>query len=193
MPAILQEVFDNGGSDNNPLLNSVTDTLGPPRLKFKTADDPTVDFINPIPKPVSGIKYSYWKQIYLKCSEAPNTQCDNFKWYTDAIGFGTGVSFKIGTQTPIRNAGSKAGYDLATGVIGESGDVMTNHSDVSASSDAFAFTLGSPKNVSCSEPGNIINAIGETTNYIVLQVEVINTATVGTPTNTILTWKWDEI
>jgi hypothetical protein len=194
MTATLQVIFDNGGSDGNPANEDIVDALGPPRLKMKTADNSTIDNVNPIPKPAAGTNYSFWKQVYLKCSVAPSSQCDNFKWYTDGSGFGTGIALKIGTQTPTKNSGSDAGYEVATGTIGETGDEMVAaHAGLSGSADAFGFTTGAPKTVSCSEAGTKIDAIGETTNYIILQAEVGTTASAGTPSNETLTWKWDEI
>jgi hypothetical protein len=71
--------------------------------------------------------------------------------------------------------------------------MVAGHAGLSASSDLFGYTSAAPKSVTCGEAGNIINAIGETTNYILLQAEVINTASAGTPSNETFTWKWDEI
>jgi hypothetical protein len=192
--ATLQEKLDTGGSDGNPANQDVIDALGPPRIKFKTADNKTIDNVNPIPKPAAGTNYSFWKSIYLRCSVAPSSQCDNFKYYTDGGGFGTGIALKIGTQHPVKTSISNAGYEVATGTIGETGNEMVaGHAGLSASSDLFGYTSAAPKSVTCGEAGNIINAIGETTNYILLQAEVINTASAGTPSNETFTWKWDEI
>lgn len=194
MTATLQEVFDNGGTDGTPANETVVDALGPPRLKMKTADNATIDNVNPIPKPAASLNYSFWKQVYLKCSVAPSSQCDNFKWYTDGGGFGTGIALKIGTETPTKNSGSDAGYEVATGTIGESGDEMVAaHAGLNGSTSAFGFTSAAPKSVSCSEAGSLINAQNETTNYIVLQAEVGTGASAGTPSNETVTWKWDEI
>jgi hypothetical protein len=132
--------------------------------------------------------------VYLKCSVAPSSQCDNFKWYTDGSGFGTGIALQIGTETPTKNSGSNAGYEVADGSVGETGIAMiTGHAGVSGKADAFSFTSAAPKTVSCSEAGSLINAQNETTDYIILQVEVINTASAGTPSNETVVWRWDEI
>lgn len=194
MAATLKEYFDFGGSDTAPGTNQEVDALGPPRLKFKTADDATIDNINPIPVPAAGTNYSYWKQIYLKCTVAPSSQIDNVKWYTDGGGFGTGITIKAGTETPTKNSGSNAGYEVATGTPGSTGNEMVAaHAGLTGSSDAFGYTLGSPKTISISEAGAIINAINETTNYLILQAEVGITASAASPPNEIVTWKWDEI
>jgi hypothetical protein len=192
MAAVLHQFFDYGGTDGSPSSKDV-DGIGPPELKMKTADNWNIDNVNPIPKPPSGLNYSYWKQVYLECMTAPNTSCNNFRWYTDGSGFGTGIALKIGVQFPIRTKLLKTGYDVATGVVGESGDVMTDHSDITSSVDAFGKVVGAPMVVSCNEDGNLINAIGETTNFIVLQAEVGPTAVAGTKDNETITWKWDEV
>ena len=92
MAAVMDVYFDFGGSDTSPGTEQDTDALGPPRMRFKTADDATIDLNNPIPIPPSGTKYSYWKQIYLYCGTQPATQVDNIKFYTDGGGFGAGCA-----------------------------------------------------------------------------------------------------
>ena len=194
MAATLVEVFDNCGTDTNPANETVVDALGPPRLKMKTADNATIDNVDPIPKPAAGLNYSYWKQIYLKCTVAPSGQCNNFRWYTDGGGFGTGIALKVGLQFPTKTHVSNAGYEVATGVVGESGDEMVAaHAGLSSSGDAFGYTSSSELTVSCSETSSQIDAIDETTNYLVLQAEVGPTAGAGTPGNETVTWKWDEV
>lgn len=194
MAATLVCVLDTVGSDNNPGTSTTVDALGPPRIKFTTSDTHLVDNNNPIPKPSSGTKYSFWKSLHLKCTVAPSSQIDNLKWYTDGSGYGTGITLKAGTETPTKNSGSSTGYGLATGSVGDSGNEMiASHPDITGSSDAFGYTSGSPKSISISEAGAIINATNETSDYLVLQVEVISTAAVGEPASENGVWKWDEI
>ena len=64
MASVMNECFDNGGTDTNPANETVTDLLGHPRLKMKTADNATIDNVNPIPKPAgAGTNYSFLKQV----------------------------------------------------------------------------------------------------------------------------------
>ena len=189
MAADLSVYFDFGGSDNNPGTEQDTDALGPPSIRFKVADDATIDTNDPIPIPGSGTGYSYWKQVYLYCDTAPSTQVDNIKFYTDGGGFGTGITLKAGDEFPVKNSTADTGYDVANAA-----EVMTNHTDITASTDAFTFTSGSPlSGPTISEAGNVINAIGETTNYLVLQLEVADTASPGDLANETLTFQYDEI
>ena len=83
---------------------------------------------------------SFWKQIYLKVTGGTFTQIDNVKFYTDGGGFGTGISTFVGDQLPTKNSGSDAGYVVATGTVGTSGNAMVaSHAGVSAQTDAFIY------------------------------------------------------
>jgi len=195
MAAVFNVNFDFGGSDGTPGTEQNTDGLGPPNVRMKTADDATIDSTNPIPIPPSGTRRSFWKQLYLYCATAPSTQVDNVKFYTDGGGFGTGITLYVGEQFPTKNSGSDAGYEVAAGTVGQDGDEMVaNHGGITSKADAFSFTSGSPlSGPSISEAGNIIDAIGETTNYIVVQMDVADTASPGDLTDETMTFQYDEI
>lgn len=184
MAATFDVTYDNGGSDNSPGASAAVTNL-----RFNAEDTNDQDTASPIVIPGAGTEYSYWKQIYLKCTQAPDTQVDNVKVYTDgALGWGTGVAVKVGDGNQTKNSGSSAGYDVANAQ-----EVMTNHTHVSASTDLFTYTSGSPRSVNISESGSIINALNETTDYLVLQAEVQSTATQGTKATETATYQWDEI
>ena len=70
---------------------------------------------------------------------------------------------------------------------------MTTHANITAKTDAFSFTSGSPKTVTISEAGNIIDASGETTNYVVGQMDVADTASPGDLADETWTFQYDEI
>ncbi len=195
MAADMSVYFDFGGTDTSPGSEQDTDALGPPRLRFKTADDATIDLNNPIPIPAAGTKYSYWKQIYLLCSTAPDTQVDNIKFYSDGTNFGSGVTVKVGDETPDKTNASNAGYEVATGTPGDTGDEMVAaHAELTGSTELFGnYTSGAPKDVSITEAGNIINVQNETSDYIILQMEVTSAASPGTLSSETLTWRYDEI
>jgi len=189
MVADLSVYFDFGGSDNTPGTEQDTDALGPPNIRFKQADNATIDANDPIPIPAAGSEYSRWKQIYLYCDTAPSTQVDNIRFYTDGTGFGTGITVNVADQFPVKNSGADTGYDVS-----DANEVMTTHTDITSVTDAFTFTSGSPlSGPSISEAGNVINAIGETSNYLVLQMVVASTASPGDLANETFTFKYDEI
>lgn len=187
--------FDFGGSDGSPgTAHNVTDN-GSNKIRFKTADDADIDVNNPIPVPTTGYNYSYWKHIYLKCTDDTGlTQIDNVKFYSDGgNSFGTGIGLMVGSQTPTNNSGSNAGYDDAGGTEGSTGSAITTHGSVSANDSVFGFTSGSPKDVSISESGSIIDATNEKTDYIILQLSVASTASGGALTAETLTFSYDEV
>ena len=194
MVAVLKIYYDYGGSDGSPgTAHNVTDN-GSNKIRFKTDDDADIDSNNPIQIPTDGsIHYSFWKHIYAYCSTAPSTQIDNIKLYSDGSGFGTGITLYTATTTPTKNSGASSGYAVAIGTVGSSGKVMTEHGSVSAIADMFSYTSTSPLTVSISESGNIINSIGETSDYVVLQLAVSSTASGGTLTAESLSLQYDEI
>lgn len=196
MVADFDVFYDFAGTDATPGTEQDTDGLGPPNIRFKTNDNATIDVIDPVPIPVAGTNRSYWKQIYIKCNTAPDTQVDNIKFYTDGAGYGTGITLNVGDQFPVKNSLSDAGYEVATGTPGTSGDdVVTQHAGISSVTDAFTFTTGGSElsGPTISESGSIINAIGETSNYLILQADVITTATPGNKADETLTFQYDEI
>jgi len=195
MVAVFSVYFDTGGTDATPGASTDVDGLGAPNLRFKTNDNTTIDSVDPVPIPSAGTNYSYWKQIYLYCDTAPDTQVDNVKFYTDGGGFGTGITLNVGDEFPAHKSTSNAGYEVATGTSGTTGNEVTaNHALVTGVTDAFTFTSGSPlSGPTISEDGSIINAIGESTNYLVLQLAVVSTATPGNKSDETCTFQYDEI
>jgi|TARA_B110000438_G_scaffold244984_1_gene245713 hypothetical protein len=194
MVATVAVFFDNGGTNGNPSAQTDTSSLGPPNLRFKTADNSTIDNQNPIPIPSGSAVNSFWKQIYLKVTGGTFTQIDNVKFYTDGGGFGTGITTFVGNQLPVKNSGANTGYVVATGTVGTSGNAMVaSHAGISAQTDAFTFTSGSPKAITISEAGGLMNATNETTNYLVCQMNVANNAGPGNLADETWTYQYDEI
>lgn len=185
-------VFVETGPNATPVETDTT-ALGPPNIRFKTQDDATIDANNPIPIPASGTKRSFWKHIFLKATAGPFTQIDNVKFFTDGTGFGTGITVFVGDETPIKTSVSTAGYDQATGMVGDDGDELTTHTNITAKTDAFTFTSGTPKSVTIGEAGAIIDAVNETTNYVIGQMDVASTAGPGDLPNETWTFQYDEI
>ena len=195
MVGVVSVYLDTGGTDGTPGTSTDVDALGPPSIRFKTADNPTIDTVAPVPIPTSGTNYSFIKSLYIKCDTAPDTQIDNFRFYTDGTGFGTGITTYVGDQFPTKNSGSSSGYKVATGTVGTTGTEMTvNYPGITTKTDAFTFTSGSPLiGPTISETGNKIDLAGETTNYIVFQANVINTASPGNKPDETWTFIYDEI
>lgn len=191
MVATFNVMLDTGGTDTSPGSSTNTDPLGPPNMRFKYADDALVDSNDPIPIPAAGTKYSRWKSLYLKCTSPPNTQVNNVKFYTDGGAFGTGITCRVGQQFPTKNSGSSSGYRVATPVDTA---ILSNYAGISSVADAFTYTSGSPlTGPAITESGNIIDATNETTNYLIIQMEVISTASPGNLADETWTLQYDEI
>lgn len=189
MVATVDVYTDFGGAVNAPGTKQDIDPLGPPNGRFKDADNNTIDLLNPLTIPPSGTFRSRWKHFYIRVAVAPTTQIDNIKIYSDGVGFGTGISVDVGNETPVNTAAGDGGYDVSD----VSDELLTNHVDITAVTDLFTFTSGSPKTVSISEAGSVLNAIAEECDYVIMQMLVLNTASPGDLADETVTWEYDEI
>ena len=69
-------------------------------IRFKAADNDTVDANNPLAIPPSSTIYSYIKQFRFYAATTPSNTINNLKFYTDGSnGFGTGVGLGAKTFT----------------------------------------------------------------------------------------------
>jgi len=198
MVATVHVFFDFGGSDTMPGTPQDTNALTPVNIRFKTNDNATIDAIDPIPIPATGSNFSYFKQIYIEVTAGTFTQINNVQFYTDGSNFGTGITTSIADQLPAHTSVSDAGYEVATGTPGTTGDEMiTVHAGITTETDAFSFTsactFAPGDSTAIGEAGNIINAIGESTNYWVVQMEVASTASPGDLADETWTFQYDEI
>lgn len=189
MVATMDVFTDFAGANNAPGTLQDTDPLGPPNVRFKYADNNTIDLNDPIPIPSAGTNRSRWKHMYIRCAVAPDTQIDNMKIHSDGAGFGTGITVNVGDGTQVKNSGSSAGYEVSD----VADEALTGHADIATVTDFFTFTVGSPRTISISEAGSIINLATETSDYVVLSMEVINTASPGNLTDETITYEYDEI
>ncbi len=169
-------------------------TGAPPNIRFKTADDFNIDTNDPIPIPASGVKRSFWKSIFLKAIAGPFTQITEVKFFTNGGSFGTGILTEVADELPNHNSTSTSGYSEATGVQGDDGDEMVaNYGGLTGKQDAFGFVSMTPKDVTISETDNKIQNVGESTNYLVFQMEVDSSAGPGDLPNETWTFQYDEI
>ena len=198
MTAATMHIYvDWGGSDGTPgTASDITSAT----LRLKTAENITADTNSPIPVPDTGTNYSYWRQVYLKCTAKNDmTQVDNIKFFGDSAVFTgyTGVVLYAGGQLPTKNSGANTGYEIATGTGGTTGDRMdsgaSKHSSLTTRTDTTTLTSGSPLSVTISESGSKIDASNETSNYVVLQLAVGSTASSGILSAETLTMRYDEI
>lgn len=187
MVAAFDWCSDFGGTVDTPASTNQVAT----NFRFKDADNNTQDLNNPIVIPAAGSVKSRWKHTFIRCTTAPDTQVDGVVFYTTTNPYPTGITLLVGNETPTKNSGATTGYDPSD----VSDEVMTNHVDITGSTDVAAnyTSTGTAKSISISEAGSVINAIGETCNYIVLQLQVASTATSGTMPAETLRAEYNEI
>jgi hypothetical protein len=189
MVATVSVYFDFGGLDGAPGTEQDIDALGPPTLRFKAADDATIDANDKLVIPAAGTIYSYWKQCYLYCDDADSHTLSNFKLYSDGNnGLGVGVDVYVGLQFPTKTNASNAGYEVADSQT----ELVAGHGGITTSASVFDYTSGAPLTISCGEAGSVIDDTGETTKYFVLQMNVASTASAGDTPNETLTLAYDE-
>jgi len=142
-------------------------------VRFKLADDVTIDTNDPITIPSTGYKRSYSKQLRLYCDTAPDTQIDNLKAYSDGTsGFGTGI---------VTN-GSNVGGTFSANAT----------SAIADGTDLFAKTSVDPFDIDAVHTA-AVTTTGFFGDILKLQCVVASSATSGTKVAETLTYAYDEI
>lgn len=141
-------------------------------IRFKTADNSTVDTVNPIVIPGAGSAWSYEKWVRLNVTVAPSVNINNIRAYTGGSNPWTGV-----------NLWWKNGGNFATPALGTSSSGYTN---------GFTYTSGSPLTLGTTNVGPYTGT-GEKGDHLVMLMEVTSTATSGQLAATTATMSWDEI
>ena len=145
-------------------------------VRFKDADNATVDANNPLVVPGAGSIYSYTKKLRPYMEAPPDTNISNIEWYMDgANGFGTGVTCTV------KNLGVTWGANYKTLMSG--------------GSDLFGYTSGSPLDGDGTDtgpfvPGDDDSYIGD---LIEMQMAIASTASNGSLSAETLTLSYDEI
>jgi len=145
-------------------------------IRFKDADNATVDEHNPLVVPLTGASYSFTKKLRVKMTETPNTNVANINWYSDgANSFGTDVGITA------KNIGVTWGENYKT--------------QQSGGSDLFGYTSAAPLSGCGTDTGPWVpadngNYIGD---LIELQMAVASTAQNGALSAETLTLTYDEI
>lgn len=138
-------------------------------IRFKKADNSTVDLINPLVKPGAGSDWSFEK--WLRANVAGTyTQITNLRAYSDgSSGMGTGV-----------NIWAKVVATYATPALGTNSTGYTNF---------FTYTSGSALTLGAGP----LTGTGEKGDHMVMLCEVASTASGGLTPSETLTFAWDEI
>ena len=140
------------------------------QIRFKNADNATVDTANPMVKPGAGTDYSFEKWLRLNVTGGTYTEITNIKAYMDgANGLGTGVTLYA------KAVASYATPAEATGTAGYT--------------DAFTYTSGSPLSLGAGP----YSSTGEKGDHLVMMLAVGTTASGGITSSETLTISYDEI
>ena len=163
MAATVQIIEKNGAG------GTATDkTSG--NIRFKNADNATVDTSNPMFKPGAGVDYSFEKCLRFNVSGGTYTEITNIKAYMDgSSGLGTGVTLyakAVTTYATPAEATATTGY-----------------------ADAFTYTSGSPLSLGAGP----YTSTGEKGDHLVMMLTVGTTASGGITPSETLTIGWDEI
>ena len=138
-------------------------------VRFKNADNATVDTNNPMVIPTAGVDYSYEKWLRMKVTVAPDNNISNLKFYTDGgNGFGTGVLLyakAVATYAAPAEATATAGY-----------------------TNAFTYTSGAALSLGTAA----VTGTGEKGSHAVLMMTVGSTASPGTTSSETVTFSYDE-
>ena len=163
MPATVQLIEKNGAG------GTATDKTGG-SVRFKNADNSTVDLVNPMVKPASGSDWSFQKWLRMNITGGTFTQITNVKAYTDGVnGLGTGI-----------NLWAKAVAAYAT---------PAEETASTGYANAFTFTSGAALTLGAGP----FTGTGEKADHLVLACEVTSAASGGLTPSETLTLAWDEI
>lgn len=158
-------------NEKNTAGETPTDkTGGNGPIRFKAADNATVDFNDPLVIPATGTDYSFEKIVRLNATGTFN-EITNYEFYMDgANNLGTGVDIvykkEVSYGTPI---------DI-TSTAGFSGSI-------------FAATSGAPVALGTAT----VTATGDFGDYLTMVMSVASTASPGVTTSETLTFAWDEV
>lgn len=163
MAATVQIVEKNGAG------GTITDKTGG-TIRFKNADNSTVDLLNPMVKPPSGSDWSFEKWVRLNITGGAFTQITNIRAYTDgSSGLGTGINLwgkAVGAYATPAEAASSSGY-----------------------ANMFTYVSGAPLSLGAGP----FTGTGEKGDHLVMALEVQSTAVGGLTPSETLTIAWDEI
>lgn len=142
-------------------------------VRFKLADNATIDANNPITIPSSTTPTrSYSKRLQLYCATAPDTQIDNLQMYTDGSSSWTGVAVEAS------NTGTTFASNATSALAGVA--------------SLFDYTSGSAFDMD-AQVGGMVTATGFCGDILGLQMAVASDASSGTLSAETITFSYDEI
>lgn len=177
---------DTGGTDNTPGASATVTAV-----RYKEADNDTVDLVNPVTVPAAGTKWSYWKHNYLEVTGGTLTQIDNINWFVTSFDW-TGTTLWIDDNQAllVHSSTDDTGYDVADGL-----NNLNTHTHITTPVNAGTTYInsGSGKPIDIDEVGSVIDAVGEMSNYWVTSLELTTSAVGGVQATKTITVEYDEI
>jgi hypothetical protein len=147
---------------------TATDAAG--GVRFKNADNATVDLNNPLVKPTSGSDFSFEKWLRLEVTGGTYSQITNIKAYSDGTNsLGTGVLLwakAVTTYATPAEATATTGYN-----------------------NFFGYTSGSALSLGAGP----YTSTGEKGDHLVMMCEVQSTASGGLAQGDSVYFSWDEV
>lgn len=139
-------------------------------VRFKSADNTTVDTNDRLQVPGSGTTYSYTKQLQAYVSVAPDTDLQDLEAYSDGSnGFGTGIGVQFDVQSSFQT-------QINTDIAG---------------TDLFSKDSGDPIDMDANNTGPHTGT-GYQGDLLRLQMSVADTASQGTLSAETLTFSYTE-
>jgi len=139
-------------------------------IRFKNADNATVDSNNPMVVPGAGTDYSYIKYIRVKLDTPASDKISNIVAYTDgAKAWSAGVSLSWKTTT--------------------SYTTPAEETSIASYTSAFTYTSGSPLTIGAGP----YSATGDVGNYLMMVLTVDSTVQPGILSSETMTIAYDEI
>lgn len=139
-------------------------------VRFKSADETSVDSTNRMQVPSSGTNYSYTKQLRFYFNTAPATSITNLECYTDGTNsFGTGITVE---------------YDT-------SGSFSSNVQTDISGTDLFTKTSSSTIDMDVTNTGPHTST-GYKGDFVRMQMQVADTASPGALSAEPMTFVYDE-
>jgi len=147
-------------------------------LRYKNADNATVDAVNPLVKPTAGNDRSFekWTRLFIG-GTGPTGEITNPNFYTDGTNnYGTGITAFIRTTNP----GAYA--------------TPTEPANDASGTDMFTFNSGAKKDMDVANPGPFSGTNVDIADYGVLWMTLATSvAAPQNPTSSeTLSWSYDE-
>lgn len=116
MPATVNILSQHGNAYSGTSAISTSNVAGS-SIRFKLADNDTVDSNNPVAIPASGTNYSWLKQLRFSVPDlGGSSQLNNLRFYTSGS-FGTGVGLNVNSFAPIAGTAASSGSNSTTTMV----------------------------------------------------------------------------